>query len=88
MPNNKFIKPSLFLSRDLFIASSYYVVNKQYCSKSGLQRYFSIDYQKATEVIEFLIELKFIKCTEVVKYKVIENDISTIEERLDSYYGS
>ncbi|HET7733837.1 MAG TPA: DNA translocase FtsK [Paludibacter sp.] len=87
MSNNKFIKPSLFLSKDLSIAASYYVVSKQYCSKSGLQRYFSIDYQKATEIIEFLIELKFIRVSDIVKFEVIENDISTMKERLDRYYN-
>jgi hypothetical protein len=65
----------------------YYVVSKQYCSKPGLQRYFSIDDYKATEVIEFLIEIKFIRCLNIFKYEVVVVDISIIEEKLDMYYG-
>ena len=86
MKENKQIKPSQLFSKEIFIAASYFVVSKQYCNKSALQRKFNINYQLATEVIEFLIEMKIIRCSDVVRYEVIENDIPTMEERLDRYY--
>lgn len=76
MINNN-LKPAEFFSCNLFVAASYCVVLKQY----------SIDYLKATVVIEFLLHLKFISKMGLVGYIVQISDISLMEQKIEEYYA-
>lgn len=76
------------LSNNLFTAAAYFVVKEKYCSKCSLQRRLSIGYEKACEIIEFLLDLGLIYETGVITYGVTISDISIVEEVLDDYYQS
>lgn len=62
----------------LFYDAAKYVVKKQLCGSSNIQRYFSIGYQRATRIIDQLEKIGIIERSPNHQYKVLVKQINSL----------